>query len=98
MIYVLGFVPPCRVLNSSMLKHFPRRKPLVTIFFSGGGGEVGPPVYLRVIFPDSLMPRATTYCPPIILHGPKLSLECATESIASKLQNLPVGHYTASCP
>ena len=34
-------VPPCRVLNSSMLKHFPRRKPLVTFFFFffflGGG-------------------------------------------------------------
>ena len=33
MIYVLGFVPPCRVLNSSILKHFPRRKPLVIFFF-----------------------------------------------------------------
>ena len=34
-------LPPCRVLNSSMLKHFPRRKPLVTFFFFFWGGSAG---------------------------------------------------------
>ena len=58
-IYVLGFVPPCRVLKSSTLQHFPRRKPLVIFFFF-----FDPPVYLRVILSHSIMSRSTNSYPP----------------------------------